>query len=115
MGGKPSRNISISSASSQEVKAKSSSQHPTPRTMTPLMEPLASEKVQKKDTGEKLQIAQVFEQHEQRMMILQKDKEIYEMQNKKMKQNILTLTSQLEEAKQQASRCNVGNVNIINR
>jgi len=106
LGGKPSRNIYVSTAGSEEVKAKSSSQHPTPRTANaPFFEPPEAESFPKKEASERLLISQAFEQHESRMAILQKDKEIYEVQNKKMMQRVMTLQNKLEEAKLQANKC----------
>jgi uncharacterized coiled-coil DUF342 family protein len=100
--GKQSRNLFIPTSSSQEVvKGKSESQHPTPR-MIPLAE--TTEEASKK---EPLQIGQVFDQHEQRVAILQKDREIYNNQYRKLSMKVDSLKSQLTESLQEIAKCNV--------
>ena len=95
---KGSRNAPITASASQEVvKGKSVSQHPTPRTI-----PESTEKEQKK---EPLQIGQVFEQHEQRVAILQKDREIFNAQYKRLTQKVGSLKAQLDEALQETTKC----------
>jgi len=100
--GKQSRNLFISTSSSQEViKGKSESQHPTPR-MAPMLVETTEEAIKK----EPLQIGQVFDQHEQRVAILQKDREIYNNQYKKLSMKVDSLKAQLAESLQEIAKCN---------
>ena len=100
--GKPSRNLFISTSSSQEkVKTKSESQHPTPRMML-----ILADNIEEPTKSEPLQIDQVFYQHEQRVEILQKDRELYDNQYKKLSQKVTVLKSQLSEALQEVGKCN---------
>ncbi len=95
--GKASRNVTMSATCSQEVKDKSVSTH--------TLEPLVVEKEVKRDRAEPLKITQVFEQHEQKMRILERDREIYDSQSRRMKHRIDSLKNQLEKAKVQATKC----------
>lgn len=52
-----------------------------------------------------LMINKVFADHEKRLMLLQRDRDIYDAQNQKMLRQIVTLTTQLEDAKAEALKC----------
>ena len=65
-----------------------------------------SEKVERKIPKSPLLISKVFSQHEKRLMLLQRDRDIYDAQNKKMMRQIISLTIQLEDAKVEAKKCN---------
>ena len=54
---------------------------------------------------ENIQIGKILDIHEERLKLLQRDKEFYDSQHKKMMQKIVSLTTQLEEAKLDATNC----------
>jgi hypothetical protein len=54
---------------------------------------------------EELEIGQVFDQYEQRLAVLKKDKKFYDIQYKKLSQKVDSLKSQLYESLQEASQC----------
>lgn len=95
-GGKASRNVVVSAMNSQEVQGKTASQHSTK---------VSSDKLSIRDSQQETQVAKVLEHYDQRVILLQKDQEIYGAQTKKMMQTIVVLTTQLEEAKQKALEC----------
>eukprot|EP00826_Nyctotherus_ovalis_P054826 TRINITY_DN7219_c0_g1_i2.p2 TRINITY_DN7219_c0_g1~~TRINITY_DN7219_c0_g1_i2.p2 ORF type:complete len:372 (-),score=164.66 TRINITY_DN7219_c0_g1_i2:327-1442(-) len=108
--GDSSRNLHMASSASEEaVKGKNKSQHMTPK-MTCMKEP--ENAVEKKN--EELEIGQVFDQHEQRVAILEKDKKIYDKQYKRLSQKVGSLKTQLTESLQEASKCNA-NVQGVDR
>ncbi len=90
---KGSRNPPITASASQEAAHALGRQTPKHGT------------AQEQQKPELLRIAQVFDLHEQRMTILQKDKEIYDAQNKHLGQKVGALRSQVDEAQQDASKC----------
>lgn len=92
-----SRNLHISTSVSEEaIKGKSESQHVTPK---------ASEG---EERNEELQIGQVFDQHDQRVAVLEKDRKLYDMQYKKLAQKVNSLKTQLAESLQEATKCIYG-------
>jgi len=95
---KPSRNMPITSSSSQEI-LKETSAKKTPK-LTYSKQPETAE-----ISKENLQIGQVFDQYEQRVAVLQKDREIYEKQYQKLAGKVGSLKSQLDEALQETEKC----------
>ncbi len=99
-GAQVSRNSPIAASVSQEAKPKSESQRQTPK-----MGPMPAPTLEPEGKHEPLRISQVFDQQEQRMSIMQKDKEIYNTQYRRLTQKVSTLYAQVEEAQQDANKC----------
>ena len=112
---KASRNVVVSAMNSQEVPGKCASEHPAQRPPAFPLQKSPSGSEAKKDTSEQSLIAKVVEQHDQRVQILERDLKIYDSQAKRTMQHIVTLTTQLEEAKQQAAHCRLGRFHCIDK
>lgn len=108
-----SRNDRVFATGSEEVKgerpATKTPSRPMPRSpsvampATPGILPTQEPRPQSRTAP--LQIGRVFAQHERRLMLLQRDRDIYDEQNQKMMHQIMSLTTQLEDAKSEAIKC----------
>ena len=107
---KTSRNDRVFATGSEEVKGDKPSQKTNPRTQI-RSPPVVMPQTPMVDSTEPrvckgpLQINKVFSQHERRLLLLQRDRDIYDEQNQKMMKQIMGLTTQLEDAKAEASKC----------
>ena len=66
--------------------------------------PLEEEKIGEHG-DENIEIGKYLDVHDERLELLKRDKKYYDSQNRKMMQKIVNLTTQLEEAKNEAARC----------
>lgn len=105
---KTSRNDRVQGFVSEEKKSEKAVGKSNRGVMrSPSVANAGTEKVERKIPRSPLVISKVFSQHEKRLMLLQRDRDIYDAQNKKMMRQIMSLTTQLEDAKVEAKKCNL--------
>ena len=103
---KTSRNERVFGFVSEETKSEKSNTRGYRYVMrSPSLAVSGTEKVERRVPNSPLMISKVFTQHEKRLMLLQRDRDIYDAQNNKMMRQIMSLTTQLEDAKIEAQKC----------
>ena len=102
---KTSRNDRVFACGSEEVKGGDKPKNQRHQIRSPSMAVPATDKGEKLGVKSPLLISKVFAQHERRLLLLQRDRDIYDAQNQKMMKQIMSLTTQLEDAKTDALKC----------